>query len=354
MLRYRHVALPRSRAALGWTLVLFLGVQLALGGFLGRIRPELRDPEYGSLLNALQARLAEAPGRPLVLILGSSRSANLFRPAPPGPTPEPVVFNFATLATGPLRQLQMLRRLLAEGIRPHAVLVEFWAPFLTQRKGFREEPYIRDRDLQLPDGMLVFRYFTDPWPAFQKLGEGLLVPAYGLRSELLGRYAPFLNRPAKRLATDWSDPALRMVEGFGWLPAPVPRPGPELFRIFIARGAENTRDALADFDISPIADGALRELLRTCARRGIRTALVLVPEHSSLRQCYPPEVVARANAYLAELAREQQVPAIDTRDWVGDDDFLDLAHALPRAAAPYTERFRREVLPALMEGRLTP
>jgi hypothetical protein len=352
MPRFFHAPPARSRAPLAWAGVLFAGIQLALGWFITCTHPEIRDPEYGSLLNALQARLAEAPGHPLVLVLGSSRSANLFRPSPPGPGP--VVFNFATLSTGPLRQLQMFRRLLARGIRPRWVVAEFWSPYLTQLKTFAEEGYIGDRDLQPPDGALLTRYFADPWPGYGKLTEGLLVPASSHRSQLLARYAPFLNRPVKRLFGDWSDPALRAGEGFGWLPVPVERPGPELFRLIIARAGEHTRTLLADFRISPVGDGALRELLQACSDHGIRPALVLVPEHSSLRACYPPEVVARVKAYLTDLSRERQVAVIDTRAWVPDDDFLDMTHVLPRAAAPYTERLGREVLRPLVQGRPLP
>jgi hypothetical protein len=244
----------------------------------------------------------------------------------------------------------MLRRLLARGVRPRWVVAEFWLLFLTQRSKFTEEEYIRDRDLHPTDGGLVARYFAEPWDAYGKLVGGALLPASSHRSPLLQRYAPFLNPPFVRSLGDWSDPTLRAGEGFGWLPAPAQRPAPELFRSSINLGRENTLNVLADFRISPIADTALRELLTTCRDRGICTTLLLVPEHSSLRESYPAEVVTRVNAYLADLSREQEVPVVDTRTWVPDDDFIDMTHALPRAAAPYTERFGREVLRPLMEG----
>jgi hypothetical protein len=348
MLRFRQGTVSRPRAVLCLAAVLFAGAQLALGVFLTRVRPDVRDPEYGSLLKALEARVAEAPGRPLVLVLGSSRSANLFRPSPPGP--DPLVFNFATLYTGPVRELQMLRRLLARGIRPRWVLAEVWTPFLTERMGFAEEPRIRDFDVQPADGGLVNRYFADPWPAYEKLAEGVLVPAFGLRSQLLAAYCPFVERPGSRLPGDWSDPALRSVEGYGWLPVPDPRPGPEAYHDHVTRYAQSLREVLTDFRVSPVADRALRELLETCTRHGIGTAFVLIPEHSSVRACSLP-VQSRVSAYLADRTREYRVPVIDTREWVADDDFVDSRHTLPRVAAPYTDRFLREVLRPLLEGR---
>ena len=58
-----------------------LGIALVAFGNRGRIRsnsnriiPELRDPEFAYKLYNLRARMAEAPGRPLVLIMGSSLS----------------------------------------------------------------------------------------------------------------------------------------------------------------------------------------------------------------------------------------------------------------------------------------
>jgi hypothetical protein len=354
MRRLRHRTVSRPRAILCGAAALFAAAQVALGVFLTHICPQVRDPEYGSLYNALQARLAEWPGRPLVLILGSSRSANIFRPVPPrggtGAGPDPLLFNFATLYTGPVRQLQMFHRLLARGVRPRWVVAELWTPFLTQRMGFAEEPCIRDRDLQPADRVLVRGYFADPWPAYHKLVEGVLAPAFSHRSQLLAAYSPFLERPLPRPFGDWSDPALRAGEGFGWLPAPEPRPSPEVWRATVTRYAASVREVLADFRISPVADAALRELLQTCARHGVHPAFVLLPEHSSVRACYLPAIQAQVGAYLNDLTRQFGVPVIDTRDWVADDDFLDSRHVLPHVAAPYTERFGRDILRPLLEG----
>jgi hypothetical protein len=352
MRRLRHRIGSRPRSALWATVVLFVGVQLALAAFLTRVHPEMRDPEYGSLLNTLRARRAESPGRPLVLILGSSRSANLFRPSPPAGT-EPLVFNFGTLWTGPVRELQMLRRLLARGIRPDWIVAEVWLPFLTQRGGFSEELRIRDCDVQPTDCPVVARYFSHPWPTYGKLAEAELVPAFTHRGGFLASYARCLGRPLPRLPGDWSVPELR-VEGYGWLPAPDEKATDDLVRLATRFIADNVRDVLTDFQVSPIADGALRELLTTCARHHIRTTLVLLPDHSAVRASHLPAVQARLNAYLGELAQEYALAVIDTRDWVRDEDFIDGKHTHARVAAPYTERFNREALRPLLVGRPVP
>src|SRR5689334_14461752 len=97
----------RGRTEIVWCLAGLLLAQAALALALEGPRPELRDPEYGVKLAALRQRLREHPGRPLVLALGSSRTANALqagRLAPSGECPSaPLVFNFGLTAHGPLR-----------------------------------------------------------------------------------------------------------------------------------------------------------------------------------------------------------------------------------------------------------
>ena len=122
----------------------------------------------------------------------------------------------------------------------------------------------------------------------------------------------------------------------------------------IRRYAASLREVFADFRISPVADGALRDLLRTCARHGAHAALVLLPDHSTVRACYQPDVRPQVDAYLEELSRRYAAAVIDTRDWVADEDFVDSRHVLPHVAGPYTACFVREVLRPLMQGNPLP
>ena len=92
-------------------------------------------PEYGFKLACLQRLLAARPGKPLVLILGSSRVALGLRPRSACRALDdagPVVFNFALCGAGPVAQLVCLRGLLARGIRPDRVFIECWPPFWDQ------------------------------------------------------------------------------------------------------------------------------------------------------------------------------------------------------------------------------
>jgi hypothetical protein len=356
MTERRSGPLARARGALAWTLLFFAAGQAGLGALVTRVHPEVRDPEYGTLLGGMRTRLARSPGRPLVLVLGSSRPANAVRPSvlPDGPG-EPLVFNFSLVASGPLRELQAWRRLRAAGIRPAWVLLEAWPPFLTQRGDYYERPYILGQDLQWPDWPVV-RHYLGSRPGAGKLLEGLLVPGFAHRAGLLARYAPSLTADRPEEGT-WHDFRPRTPEDGGWMPTPR-KPHepltPELFLLHTAINRVATLPVLGDFRVDPASDRALRELLGDCARDGVRVALVVYPEHSGWRACYPPPTRARVYAYLSGLAAEFEAAAVDTRCWLPDGDFADPMHVLPRAAGPFTERLGREVIKPLVEGRPLP
>src|SRR5207245_1345658 len=90
----------------------------------------VRDPEFAAKLERLQARRAEAAGRPLVLALGSSRMAFGLDAASlsgDGDGQGALVFNFALLGGGPLLNLVVLQRLLAAD-RLQAGMRAQWPP----------------------------------------------------------------------------------------------------------------------------------------------------------------------------------------------------------------------------------
>src|SRR5947209_8176458 len=127
----------RPRAALVWGLILFAAVQAASAAVVEWWRPEYRDPEYGHKLAGLRRRLRGEPGRPLAVVLGSSRVEMGFRPDVlpayrPAGGPPALVHNFALSASGPVRELLALRRLLDAGIRPRWALIEVLGPILTE------------------------------------------------------------------------------------------------------------------------------------------------------------------------------------------------------------------------------
>jgi hypothetical protein len=346
----------KSRAALLWTLVCFLAGQAVLGLHLYRRHPEMCDPEFNFRLRDLKARLTEAPGRPLALVLGSSRPAFGFRPASArdqgaAANPEPVLYNFGMLGAGPVRERMLLRRLLRSGIKPDWLFVEVWTPFLPQRGFFGEEHLVFGRDMYWPDVPVMSRLYHRAWEAFGNVFEQTLAPAVHYRTRLLDRYAPFLLPPFASMELGFGDLAWAKLDGSGWEPSPFDRPDAAGFATQLEQGANLTRPLLNDFSISAVADNALRDLLEECRTHGIRTALFVMPEHSTLRSWYPPATQAELTAFLRGLGDDYQTPVIDARAWCADEDFTDYCHLRPQGARAFSERFGREVYRPLLEGR---
>src|SRR5438128_3769067 len=111
----------KSRRRLLWLLAGFALCQLLLAVVIDTGLPAIRDPEFESRLERLRARQAEMPGRPLVLVIGSSRTGyglDARRLSEANEGSGALVFNFGISGSGPLFQLVSLRRLLDAGVRP--------------------------------------------------------------------------------------------------------------------------------------------------------------------------------------------------------------------------------------------
>lgn len=347
----------KSWAALLWGLALFAAGHIALGLLLMKRNPEFCDAEYQMRWRSLQSHLAAAPGRPLALILGSSRPANGMRPisiAEGAALGErtPIVFNFSLLGAGPIRQLLVLRRLLAEGVRPRWVFVEAWAPLMMQLGFWTEEKSLKEQvELHWVDVPLLARLYRElDWP-LRNVVERTATPAVHCRTWLLKRYARFL---VPRTAADdlkGIDVPWRTLDDDGWLAFPFHRCSEEEFR----RRADEDEKArmkpiLESFAVGAVPDRAYRELLAECRDAGIAAMLYVMPEHSILRSWYPAATLTRLSDYLRQLSETYRTPVFDMRDWQADGDFGDIVHVLPQGALSFSERFGREILRPLIEG----
>lgn len=345
----------RAKTAVLWSVLAFLAGQAVLAYIVGYAHPEIRDPEYGYRLRRLHQWTATTPQRPLCLILGSSRTlSGIYPPAlPPWPTdagPEPLVFNFSQFCAGPVRELQTLRRLLAAGHRPDWLLLEVWPPYWPQRGYWVDELHIMQTDFRPVDLPLILRYFTiHRQSALTKLAAETLLPITGLRSNLLALCACSLLSPDQR-GREKQFASWRDIDASGWRPW-LERGTEEEFRARIAR-LQGEKQYLENFAISDTTDRSLREILEECRRRHIKAGLILMPEYSQLRNWYTPDVHQQINAYLNRLKREYQVAVFDTRIWMADEEFYDLTHMVPSAAAPFTQRLGRAMLlPWLQEDQ---
>jgi hypothetical protein len=321
--------------------VLFAGVQLALSVFMDTWQPAWRDPEYAYKKERLLARLAEAPGRPLVLVVGSSRAALGFRPeflsgGPAAGAAPPLVFNFGLTGAGPLMELLCLRRLLADGVRPDAVVLEVLPALLHQEGDDTEESRLNINRLGWSDLAVLRRYWSRPWLLYRHWCRSRLVPCFSHRFTIRNRCAGGFAREDHRQA-GWHN-----LDAYGWASYPRAAVSPEQYRrgVELARGDYGPR--FEHFRITDVPDRALREALDVCRRRGIRALLVLMPESREFQDWYRP-VRPQIDAYLDGLSREYGARRVDARDWVPDRFFGDGHHLLPEGAARFTREFARRV-----------
>lgn len=346
----------KGKRAVLWTLAAFAVSQLALSIYLDKRRPEVRDPLYGFRLRSLQTRLAESPGAPLFLALGSSRVKYSVWPDAMkihgrDGSPSPVVYNFGINGMGTIRELMYFRRLLADGIRPDFLLVEIWPPLWAEDGFFKESRMILgEDDLRWRDIPLVCRYFRKEQDVIRQGMRKWLLPISDYRGRLL-EATEQLVRPDKQSdnttkhLADWlpSDRA-------GWFPLPWGAPTPEARHRAIEHGAEEMKPLVDPLRIDPRSDSALRALLAECQQRGIKVSLILMPEHSRTRGWYPPQAISLVHQYLARLTREYPVPIVDTRRWASDEDFADYCHMDTGGVPAFSERLGREVVQPMVEG----
>ncbi len=346
----------KGKRAVFWTLLCFAAVQLALWAYLDCRHVAVRDPLYGVRLRSLQSLVSDSPNAPLVLVLGSSRVKYGLRPAAMQVTsndgPPPVIYNFGLNGMGTIRERMYFRRLLADGVHPDWLLLEVWPPLWAEAGYFKEARMVRHEDeLHWRDAPLVYRYFLREPEVYLWGMRKCLVPLLAYRTRLLhSTVRSLLPRPqVRRLALgmkDW-DPADRS----GWFPFPWERKTPEEKRIALEQGNEQLKPLLDPLHIDPRSDDALRGLLDECRARGIRVGLVLMPEHSLTRGWYTPQARALIRDYLAGLDRAYHIPIFDTREWVADKDFADFCHMMPQAAAPFSQRFGREIIQPLLQSQ---
>lgn len=328
----------------------FVLLEFALGAAVECHCLSIRDPEYSLKHELLQKRLAEEPGRPLVLVLGSSRvmmglDAGRVRCSLGGRPAQ--VFNFGLSGAGPLMQAVALRRLLAEGVRPDLLVLEVLPPTLTQPGTQPVEEEWLDASRLTWEELRFLRSFTaDTARATTQWAKGRLLP--GLRHQHGLRCA---------LAIDSADPSTRPercrspVDAHGWSPYLKDSVSAEERRRLTDFAAAQYESAWGPFRLAPGPSAALRETIILSRREGIPVVLLVMPEGPSFQALYPADVRDGIAGFLEVLRREEGVLLLDGRTGLTEDDFWDGHHLLPRGAAAFTARFQRE-LTAPLPGSL--
>ncbi len=327
-----------SRRVLIWGLAAFVSIQAVVAAGADLLAPEVYDSEYAARLSRLQARRAEHPDCPLLLLLGSSRTGQLFRPEqlPPitddrGRTALP--FNFSRNGGGPVYSRLAYERLCRQGLKPDWVVIELMPALMTARyeRFFCTSVTAAElRDLaRYISGRRAVRFYA-------KLH---ILPGYRNRSGLLRAIAPSWTMPG---GPEDPEATIDVLGGEGKRIRPS-MPDAER-RAEDARVSAGYAAILANFRIDPGADRALRDLLGACRASGTKAAVIRTPESTNFRAAYQPVALASLDEYSAVLEREFGVAVVDARRWLPDEEFEDGHHPLLAGQQRFTERLCREVL----------
>jgi hypothetical protein len=334
----------RAIARLGWFFAVVVLLHLATVLAMDAAWPELRDPEYGRRAESLRERVNENPGRPVVVLMGSSRTAMGVKPSAweavrPGTPHDPMLFNMALVGSGPIMELMALRRVYADGFRPAVILVEYWPPFLRQDGEYSDGNRIDPRRLRYDDRALIRDYCPNARNLEWRMW-GSRVNALGdNRQKLLVQADPDLTPRAVPIDAAWA-----RLDGWGWLPGMDPSLEDEAARrrlIDFCRG--EFKRQLDGLTIHPDSDRALREMVALARAHGARVGFVYLPESAEFQSWYSADAEKAARAHFAALSRELNVPVINARNWMDARYLADGFHLSRIGAGEFTARLGRHI-----------
>jgi hypothetical protein len=335
--RYHSARLARRRAwqSLAGGAAGFVLIQAAVLLGLEQAPPGFTDPEYAVRSPVARALIAEHPDWPVAVALGSSRTEMGLAPAEAAHGHPVLILNFAQQGAGPAQQLVCLRRLLAEGIRPRLVLIEILASHYN--RDVESLPTDRLDLLDERDLHLLREYAPPGFPLHRPWWPDRVVPAYTFRGDLLRGLSPawIASRPDHR---NWEG-----FDRYGWQPSSRTITAAER-REYTQRAWREHGMAMRPFEVKPLPDRLLRDLVAAARAAGAEPVLYLMPEGSEFRSWYAGEPDVVFTSYLQEFAVQHAVTLIDARPWMIDGDFSDSHHLLRPAAEAFSRRFGAEVI----------
>jgi len=331
--------------------VFFFGGQVGVNIIIDRRWPDVRDPMQGpwisSKMEHLRTCLGQHPERPLVMMLGSSMTSNAFKADQLGEmtvgSSTPVTaFNFGVPGAGTIKQALVWRFLCEKKVRPDFLLLEI-SPRHLFDQGPIDDSVFPSAYERLLDLSALRRYSQIPlYRLCLTWLKGRWIPVYGLRASLLGHFKN--GEPPAR----GKDPTISLIDDFGWLPLPghhTPQSREGHIALFHERLNKSCPAFSRDYHVSKGAQQALSELLRSFDQKGIPVILVRMPEESTLRGWYAPNMEPTFQSLLADLRRSWGAKYIDASDWIADDLFADHCHLLPAGAVLFTRRLADRILP---------
>jgi hypothetical protein len=345
MARSRRMKQNARVLILMWIPIWYVLGQLSLFAWMDENWELERTLSERQKLKLLHKRLAEMPDRPLVLMLGSSRMDRAFQSGrlsgQPGPDGRPLLaFNLGVPTVGGMHEMMYLHDLLAEGVRPRLVLVEFVPTHLmrSQRNLQSEEHFTVPPWIDFHSLYFLQRYFTNRRRAWAEWLEARLSPWYGYRWWIHEHLQGLHSCPERDF-----DQSRRPIDPFGWrLLRDLPNTaGAHAVRWAIAYNMYG--HTLKHFQLGAKPAQALLDLFDCCRRENIPVALVLPPVSQVFRDLFCPEGQAEIDNFVAYLKNRYNLDIIDATDWLVEEDFDDGHHAMLSGADKFTKRLIPEV-----------
>jgi hypothetical protein len=343
-------ALGRARRSLIWFGLCFCVMTCALAWVVERRLPEVRDPEFAVKIEHLRLQIARSPKQPLVVMLGSSRSALGFRAGDVHETRNGVpvlVYNFAILGGGPFLELLCLQRLLASGVHPDYLVIEVFPALLNSAGNHSlEEVWLQSGRMRLSEILHLERFHTQQGRLIRRWAHARAEPWLALH---------WLLQPSTESTSTEGEALFDYVAGtrmddHGWIPYYASGVNADQRLISLIKTQAQYRDSMRLFRPADRSVAALETLLATCQGLKIRVALVLMPEGEDFRKFYPPGLPEQLDGLVRKISDRWNAPLVDGRDWVPDSHLADSHHALPSGAVILTRRLAREAIRPLLDS----
>lgn len=332
-----------ARSDVLWWVASFLALQVGLSIALETWLPSWRDPNYAVREERLRAKVEQHPGRPVVVVLGSSRTMNGVCPAElmtenaPGNT-TPLLVNWGFPGHGPVQLAMRLDRLIRDGFRPAGVVIEI-VPALLPLQENADDP-LPPRDHCWNDLPTAAGVRTSGDAVYGEWMNARLMPWFAHRHTIMNHYLPVWQSGAMRQDHWWKG-----LDSWGWLPVRAEGSHPEAVQ-FTKKYFERR---LQQAEVDPQHEKAIRHVLSICKREKLPVAILLMPEGPAFQSWYAPEARARWDTFLGGLCQEYRVPLVDARGWLpSEDSFVDSHHLVPDGARAFTHRLTRETIPMLL------
>jgi hypothetical protein len=337
-----------GQAVFLWAFAFYAVAQLTL--FLALDYEQPVETVYHAKWPELTRLVAREPERPLVVMVGSSRTYRAFQAGqmdglPDGQGQRIKAYNFGVPAFGALREWMFVRDMFEKGIRPRLLVVEYLPPLLNRpcRGLVSEEKWISAPWLSVSHLVRLSPYLVNPRQKAQEWAAARLAPWFAFRYHLQCDLEMSLRTgglpPSIELYQDrWG---LRYAET--WTPEQM---------VELLRNSQYMYEAtLAHLRLGDGPCRAMRDLLDRCQKEKVPVLLVLMPESTVFRSWYKTPGLAEARRLLGQLSETYGARVLDTTELLADEDFSDGHHVHASGAQIFTGRLIEEVQQILAPSR---